>query len=119
MVRAPVALDARLDFLTRRLLAGTINRRIAELDDGAQSGRVLARVQGLVIGRTIQIDDVARIGRDDQRRTQLARKGVQPRNVPVRIRHVPRFRRHSLRDVIRQRGAVVRQGQQQRCGTSV
>ena len=45
VVRAPEALDAREDFVVRRLLSFQVHRRAGKLHDRAQSGCVLPGIQ--------------------------------------------------------------------------
>jgi hypothetical protein len=97
-----------------RQRVGPIQRRLVEGVDRHEPGRILPRVEVLVVGRTIQVDDVARMRRHQDRRAKLRGESVQPLEVPVAIVDEARVRRHRRGDVVGDVGARMRNRDQQR-----
>ena len=119
VIRTPVAPHALADLVGRRCPALAVHRRAAELQRRAQAGGVLARVQRGVVGRTVEIDHVARIARHQHRCAQFTRERVQPRHMPVGVGYGARRVGHARGDGGRDFAAVVRQADQQRRGAAM
>ena len=114
VVRAPVGLYPCGDLRRIRRLPFAVHRLAAELQHRAQAGGVLPRVQRGVVRRPVQIDHITRPARHQDRGAQLPGEVVQARHVPVGIGHPACRIGQSRGDVLRQRGTVVRQADQQR-----
>ena len=119
VVGPPVAFDPRGDFFGRRFFARQVDRIAAETHDRAQTRGVLSGIQRDVVGRAVEVDDVARIPRHQHRGAELVRECVQARHVPIGIGHAARGIGHARGEFGRQLGAVVRQADEQRRGAAM
>ena len=113
VIRAPPGFEPLRHFGVGHALAVAIDRRAVEGLRRAQARGGLAGIETGVVGRPVQVDDVARMRGLQHRGAQLAGKVVQPVEVPVGVGHAPGFVGQALGDRRRNVRAHVRNGQQQ------
>ena len=105
------------DFRRGGLPAVLIQAPAVEGLERADAGLAPARVERRAVGRTVEVDHIARVGRQEQRGAETEGEAVELGNMPVRVRQIEGIRREARRDVGGQVGARVRKADQQRQGT--
>jgi len=75
-------------------LPGLVQRLPVERIGRHERGGVLAGIEVGVVRRTVEVDDVARMGRDEHRGAELVEEVVKALEVPVRIRQQLGVLRH-------------------------
>src|SRR4029077_7701394 len=76
VVGPPVRIQPLVDFARSWICALQVQGFAAERFDGTHRGFALTRVQRRAVGRTIQVDDIASVGRADDGGAQLAEKVI-------------------------------------------
>jgi hypothetical protein len=90
------------------LVAGPIRECVVEAVDRAHAGDAPPRIQAGTVGRPVEIDHIARIGRDEHRGTERVGEDVEPLKVPVGVGHVLRFGARAAGELRGQMGADMR-----------
>ena len=114
VVGLPVSRAAFVDFDRVGLLAVQVQVLLAKGVQRQQAGRVLPGVEVAVLGRTVQVDHVARVRGHQRARAHRTHEVVEPRQVPVGVGAQQCGRRHALRDAQRDVGSGMGERHQQR-----
>mmetsp|Transcript_6416 Transcript_6416/g.26285 ORF Transcript_6416/g.26285 Transcript_6416/m.26285 type:complete len:340 (+) Transcript_6416:972-1991(+) len=116
VVRPPAGLAARGDLGGIRLGAVAVQGLAGEEMRGHQAGAAgRAGVEGPVVRRAVQVDDIAAVARHDEAGAQaIGQRPVQPLQMPVGVLAGQRARHQALAQFGRELGADMRQADQQR-----
>src|SRR5690606_4161962 len=100
-------------FLLRWFAPRQIKRLLVKGVYGTQAGGVLARIQVLVIGRAVQMNNIARILRRQKRGAASPGESVKPSKMPVGIIHESGHLREARRTRLNQAGTREGYGNEQ------
>jgi hypothetical protein len=115
VIRAPVAFQAPCDFGLVGHAALLVQAFAPEGVDRAEAGRVQPRIQVRILGRPVQVDDIARPAGRQGRDAEAPGKGVEFGQVPVGVGFRQRAGRHVRGHLVGNVGAHVGHRQQHRC----